>query len=90
MQTLVIRFSSLGDIVLAGSVTGALAPVTFLTHSRYADLAAALPGVTQVIRWGEDAIEGPFSRIVDLHGVGDFFLLFRRHCPGSPSIRIGF
>jgi heptosyltransferase-2 len=68
VQTLVIRFSSLGDIVLAGSVTGALAPVTFLTHSRYADLAAALPGVTQVIRWGEDAIEGPFSRIVDLHG----------------------
>jgi heptosyltransferase-2 len=68
VQTLVIRFSSLGDIVLAGSVTGALAPVSFLTHARYSELAAALPGVTEVICWGEDPVLGPYKRIVDLHG----------------------
>ena len=68
MKTLVIRFSSLGDIALTGSVTGNLSPVTYLTHSRYAELAAALPGVEHVIRWGEDPIEGPFDRVIDLHG----------------------
>jgi heptosyltransferase-2 len=68
VQTLVIRFSSLGDIVLTGAVTGALGPVSFLTHPQYADLARALPGVTSVIRWGQDPITGPFDKIVDLHG----------------------
>ena len=48
MSTVVIRYSSLGDIVLTGTVTAALAPVTFITHPRYRPLAEALPGVVAV------------------------------------------
>ena len=69
MKTLVIRFSSLGDIVLSGAVTANLGPVEFLTLSRYVDLAARLPGVTRVHAWEETgrAITKDFDRIVDLH-----------------------
>ena len=69
MRTLVIRFSSLGDIVLAGAVTAALGDVEFLTLKRYADLAARLPGVNVVHTWeelGRASTEG-FDRIIDLH-----------------------
>jgi heptosyltransferase-2 len=67
VSTLVIRFSSLGDIVLTGAVTGALAPVTFLTLRRYVDVAAALPGVERVHAWEDGRPNGRFDRIVDLH-----------------------
>ena len=43
MTTVVIRFSSVGDIVLCASVTQQLAPVVFITKPRYRQLAAALP-----------------------------------------------
>ena len=69
MSTVVIRFSSLGDVVLAGAVTGQLAPVVFVTLERYAQIAAKLPGVTEVRTWeayGRNALDGA-SRIVDLH-----------------------
>ncbi len=48
MTTVVVRFSSLGDVVLAGAVTGALAPVVFVTRDRYAAVAGRLPGVARV------------------------------------------
>lgn len=67
MQTLVIRFSSLGDVVLAGAVTGALAPVTFLTAPAFADVARRLPGVQEVVRWGLDPLPERFDRVIDLH-----------------------
>jgi len=69
MSTVVIRFSSLGDIVLAGAVTGHLAPVIFVTLERYAEVAKRLPGVVEVRTWeehGRAALRGA-SRIVDLH-----------------------
>jgi heptosyltransferase II len=69
MSTVVIRFSSLGDIVLAGSVTGPLGPVVFLTLERYADIARELPGVIEVRTWeasGRQALDGA-TRIIDLH-----------------------
>ena len=69
MRTLVIRFSSLGDIVLSGAVTAALGEVEYLTLERYVELAAALPGVTKVWTWeqhGREATAG-FDRIIDLH-----------------------
>ena len=69
MKTLVIRFSSVGDIVLAGAITAQLGEVTFLTLERYATLAAALPGVGEVRTWeahGRAATQG-FDRIIDLH-----------------------
>jgi ADP-heptose:LPS heptosyltransferase len=47
--TLVVRFSSLGDVVLSGSVTGALAPVVFVTQRRWAPVAERLPGVQAVV-----------------------------------------
>ena len=67
MTTLVVRLSSLGDIVLAGSVTGALGDVTFVTHPRYRSLAALLPGVTEAIGFGEDPLPAQADRIIDLH-----------------------
>jgi heptosyltransferase-2 len=69
MSTVVIRFSSLGDIVLAGAITGPLEPVVFLTLERYADIARKLPGVVEVRTWealGRRALDGA-TRIVDLH-----------------------
>lgn len=47
--TLVVRFSSLGDVVLCGAVTGALAPVIFVTSQAWAPVAARLPGVVEVV-----------------------------------------
>jgi ADP-heptose:LPS heptosyltransferase len=69
MSTLVIRFSSLGDIVLAGAITAKLGDVVFLTLERYAELAIALPGVVEVRTWeahGRAGLRG-FDRIIDLH-----------------------
>ena len=67
MQTVVIRFSSLGDIVLCGFVTGQLEPVTFVTSPRYRELAQVLPGVTKVICPPEDPLPKKASKIIDLH-----------------------
>ena len=39
MTSLVIRYSSMGDIVLTAGITKALAPVIFLTLERYASFA---------------------------------------------------
>ncbi len=68
MSTLVIRLSSLGDVVLAGAVTGAAAPVSFLTSRRYAAIAAALPGVTEVQAWEDigHVCTRDHDRIIDL------------------------
>ena len=65
--TLVVRFGSLGDVVLAGAVTGALAPVVFVTKPQWAEVAAALPGVQQVLRWAEDQVPTKgWRQVVDL------------------------
>lgn len=71
-RSLVIRFSSLGDVVLCGAVTGGLAPVTFLTKRAFAEVAAALPGVVEVRVWeevqaGRQRLDGPWAQVVDLH-----------------------
>jgi len=59
----------MGDIVLTAGITKALAPVIFLTLERYAELAAALPGVIEV-RTHEQHGRNAFSdvdQIIDLH-----------------------
>lgn len=59
----VIRLSSLGDVVLASSITGALGSVAFVTKPRYHDLVARFPGVERVV--GPD--ETPdVERVIDL------------------------
>jgi|GEM_PF-1894483 len=70
----VVRFSSLGDIVLTGAVTGALGEVTFVTSSRFVDLAARLPGVVDVVGLqAEETVSDLVGRVprrslqVDLH-----------------------
>ncbi len=70
MTTLVVRFSSLGDLVLAGAVTGSLAPVRLWTHARYAEIGRALVGVEEVVADAGDrsrALSG-VTRVVDLQG----------------------
>lgn len=67
MPTLVIRFSSLGDVVLAGAVTGGLAPVHLLTRAPFTEVAALLPGVERVLVWEEGPDLSGYERIVDLH-----------------------
>ncbi|MES2643270.1 MAG: glycosyltransferase family 9 protein [Myxococcota bacterium] len=60
----VIRYSSLGDIVLAGAVTAALGNVWFLTLPRYHDLARRLDGVVGVLAPGDPLPVG--ARVIDL------------------------
>ena len=69
-----IRFSSLGDVVLASSVTAELGEVIFVTHQRYADLAARFPGVQAVVGlYPGESVKScraripEVDRIVDLH-----------------------
>lgn len=65
-RTWVLRRGSLGDVVLAGRVTGALAPVVFSTSARWLELAERLPGVAEVIEWG--CVPDDVERVVDLQG----------------------
>ncbi|MDP6933188.1 MAG: glycosyltransferase family 9 protein [Myxococcota bacterium] len=73
MSTYVLRLSSLGDVVLAGSVTGPLARkqgegLRFVTRARYAEIAAALEGVESVVRYELDGLpRGRDHQVVDLH-----------------------
>ncbi len=70
MNSLVIRLSSLGDVVLCGAVTGGLAPVSFLTRRAWAEVARALPGVEEVLVWEElsaDSLRRPWKQVIDLH-----------------------
>lgn len=60
--------SSLGDVVLAGAVTGALAPVSFLTKPAWTGVAARLDGVTRVLAHGRDPIPKTFTQVIDLQG----------------------
>lgn len=63
-MTTLIRFSSLGDVVLAGAVASALGDVCFLTKPRYAELVARFDGVRQVCTDTSRLPEGP---VIDLH-----------------------
>jgi ADP-heptose:LPS heptosyltransferase len=63
-MTTVIRFSSLGDVVLTAAITGALGEVAFRTLPRYADLVRRFPGVIRVLDPDEAPIGGA---VIDLH-----------------------
>ena len=63
-MTTVMRFSSLGDVGLAASVTGALGEVAFRTLPRYHDLVRRFPGVVCALGPADAA---PPGRVVDLH-----------------------
>lgn len=82
-RILVIRFSSMGDIVLTSPVTRQLgwicpdAEIEFLTRTEYAPLARALPGVTAVqcfepgtglVRLATRLRERRYDLAIDLHG----------------------
>jgi len=82
-RILVIRFSSMGDIVLSSPVTRQLArlfpdaEIDFLTRSEYVSLACALPGVAAVQRFdpGTGLLrlvsrlrERRYDLAIDLHG----------------------
>jgi len=47
VNALVVRLSSLGDVVLAAAVTGALGEVGFVTDRRYHPLVTRFPGVVR-------------------------------------------
>ena len=64
VKALVVRYSSLGDVILAASVTRALEPCGFVTLPRYHDLVRRFPGVVAVYGPG-DAL--PAVPIYDLH-----------------------
>lgn len=75
MPTLLIRFSSLGDVVLCAGVTGEIGEVVFLTSERYAPLVARFPGVVEVIGMRPDEPLSELRRrlpsglpVLDLHG----------------------
>jgi heptosyltransferase-2 len=62
----VLRRSSLGDVVLAGGITGALGPVIFHTRAAWAEVAARLPGVVEVRPWSLAALPERARLVVDL------------------------
>lgn len=75
MSRLVIRFSSLGDVVLAAGVTGALGGVSFVTRERYRGVVERFPGVEEVIGLQDGETARALARrlpttevVVDLHG----------------------
>jgi ADP-heptose:LPS heptosyltransferase len=61
----VVRYSSLGDVVLAAAVTGGLGDVAFVTLPRYHGLVARFPGVVRVLGPGDPLPVG--ARVIDLH-----------------------
>ncbi len=73
-MTVVVRFSSLGDVVLAAGVTAAIGDVAFVTPSIYAPLVERFAGVERVVAWErgtplrELAARVPDGDVVDLHG----------------------
>lgn len=65
-RTILLRKGALGDVVLLGSVTAAIAgPVTVVTAPRYAPIARRLVGVDEVLPWDAPL---PAGRVVDLQG----------------------
>lgn len=62
----VLRKSALGDVVLTGSITGALAPVILVTAPAWAPVAARLPGVVEVRPWAPAAMPARARLVVDL------------------------
>ncbi len=91
--TLLIRRSSLGDVVLLGAVTSKVpGPVRVLTAPEYADVARRLNGVDEVVTWPKDAKPEqmvqrmPAGNVIDLQASVASVLL----CilAGRPSKRI--
>lgn len=67
-MTVLLRRSSLGDVVLVGAVAGALPGCTVVTDARYRGLVARMRGVGAVVDWPADARGLPAGPVVDLHG----------------------
>jgi ADP-heptose:LPS heptosyltransferase len=66
-KTVLLRRSSLGDVVLLGAVTGALGDdVTVVTDARFVDVACRLNGVTKVVPWPDSPGGLPDGRLIDL------------------------
>ncbi len=93
MAALVIRFSSLGDVVLASAITPGLQSVVFATHARYEPLVQRFQGVHETVGLapgeGVGAFAGrlpPTEWTVDLHGSLRSRLLARRL--GGPVSRV--
>jgi len=82
--TVLVRRSSLGDVVLLGAVTATVPrPVTVVTDARYVDLARRLRGVDRALPWerrGEATTAG--AQVIDLQGS----LRTRRAFPGARRI----
>jgi hypothetical protein len=76
--TVLVRRSSLGDVVLLGAITAsAPRPVTVVTDAPYVELAARLRGVSAAVAFGDHgSVRG---RVVDLQGS----LATRRAFPGA-------
>ena len=54
-MNVLVRRSSLGDVVLLGAVTKALGDVTVVTAPEWAPVASRLIGVTRVVSWPKEA-----------------------------------
>jgi len=63
--TVLLRRSSLGDVVLLGAVTGSVpGPVTVVTAPTWAPLAASLAGVDRVVSWPREARPADLARTI--------------------------
>lgn len=66
-MAVLLRRSSLGDVVLVGAVAGALPGCTVVTDARYVALVLRMRGVADVIAWPEHARALPSGPVFDLH-----------------------
>lgn len=68
-RTLLLRRSSLGDVVLLGAVTSSLqGEVVVVTDERWSEVAERLRGVDKVLAWPEEPEALPPGHLVDLQG----------------------
>lgn len=91
--TVLVRRSSLGDVVLLGAITAAVpGPTTVVTHPRWVEVAERLRGVHAVVPWGDESIASvaarlPSGTLVDLQGSVATRRLARAHRGPSRRLR---
>ena len=88
---LIVRLSSLGDVVLATSLVELLArrrpdlPIDFLTRQPYDQLLEGLPSIRRVLTPAQsEAGEGSYARVLDLQGGRKGASAARQFAPDTP------
>jgi heptosyltransferase-2 len=75
VNILIIRLSSLGDIILTEPVVRAVrekypdAVIDFLVKEQFADIVAFFEGISNIIHYSDEAVMMEYDHVIDLHNV---------------------